>query len=455
MFPFRHLRSPKAGIALAFFAAFGCVAAPSAPDTTGEISDATGIDGAVEFRWSGGPLDEDREIGSSLELRKRSAIECALRFDPRLQAALARVRIALAESERARVWPNPILSIVLRFPEGGGALDVEAGLAAEFIDILRRPARSRAADHRLSRASADAVTTALEIVAEADESYSEVQALDAVMPLLEERLALVSRLADLARVRVAAGEGSRPDLTALESRQLEVEIDVADKRRERLESRLRLLRIVGRPSDDAEFPLEPWMAPDIVELEESDWIRFALDRRPEVRVREAEISALEEEAALAGLSWLAGSTVGIDAERDGEWSAGPAAAVPIPLFDTGGPERARLAAAMAEQSHEITLVRRGIVEEVRRALEAHRASIAALGRVRNELIPSQERRRSEMESLFRAGESDVTHLLIAEQDLQAARVRAIELELDSSVSRTRLTRAVGGYFETPGSGEMP
>lgn len=458
MAPFRLHRFPTAGSAVAVVVsviASGCASPPSVPDTPREITDATGIEAAIEFQWTGAPLDDERGADSSVPLRRETAIGDALTSDPRLQSALARVQIALAESDRARTWPNPILNIVFRFPEGGGAPIVEAGLAAELLALLRLPGRVRAADHRLSGASADAVTTALDIVAEVEEAYSAVQALDAVVPLLEARSALVMRLADLSRARLAAGEGSRPEVTAIEARRLEVEIEIAAKHRERLDARLRLLRLLGRPSGEAEFPLEPWSAPAIADLGDAEWIRRGLERRPEIRASRMEIQALEEEAALTGTSWLNGSTLGIDAERDGEWSMGPAAAVPIPLFDTGGPERARLAAARAELMHEITLVERRIVEDVRRAHESLRALVVGLRRVRDDLIPLQERRRSELESLFRAGQTDITPLLLAEQDLQAARVQRVELELATSIAHTRLERAVGGNAGLRANSEKP
>jgi hypothetical protein len=46
-------------------------------------------------------------------------------------------------------------------------------------------------------------------------------------------------------------------------------------------------------------------------------------------------------------------------------------------------------------------------------------------------------------------------MLLAEQDLQAARVKAVELELETSFARTRLTRAVGGNAAPEGLEEMP
>jgi len=443
-------------LAISSAAASSCAAPPVIPDTSREIAVATGRESDIAFRWSGAPLDDDGILLSAGVLGREEAIGAALRCDPRIQSALARVRIALAESERARIWPNPILSIAFRLPEGGATPRVEAELAAELIALLRRPRRVRAADHRMSRASADAVATALDVVAETEETYAQAQASDAAIPSLERRLAIVTRLEELSRARLAAGEGSRPERTAIESRRIEVEIETEAAKRKQLETRLRLLRLVGRPSSGTEFALEPWRAPESAVLAESECVREALERRPEIRARRLALLALDEESGLAESSWLAGASFGIDAERDGDWSAGPAASLPFPVFDPGTPERARIAAERAEHWHEITLAERRIVEDVRGAHEALRYSVGSLARVRDELIPSQERRRRrDAEALFRAGESDVTPVLLAEQDLQRAATMRVELELEASIARSRLERAVGGSAALPESAGQP
>jgi outer membrane protein TolC len=96
------------------------------------------------------------------------------------------------------------------------------------------------------------------------------------------------------------------------------------------------------------------------------------------------------------------------------------------------------------QSHARTQVLRQIVEEVRIAFAGKAAAAANLERVRSELLPLQERRRTQAEAMFRAGQTDATPLLLAEQDLLAASTRRVELERDVAVQHAKLVRAVGG-----------
>lgn len=52
------------------------------------------------------------------------------------------------EAKQARLLPNR-MSVVFRWPQGGGSPEVEAGLAADLVSLLSRPGRLTAADSRL------------------------------------------------------------------------------------------------------------------------------------------------------------------------------------------------------------------------------------------------------------------------------------------------------------------
>jgi len=163
----------------------------------------------VLLRSEGGEIDEPAEqaaLGKSLSLAW--AVRAAVRSDPELQAALARVRIAVADADQARLLPNPILNLVVRF--GDGSTQVEASLAEDFVALLQQRRRTSAADHRLRRAAVNAVTTALDTVQTLHVQYAAAQTFDRLVPVLEERAALVERVLDIARARLEAGEGARP-----------------------------------------------------------------------------------------------------------------------------------------------------------------------------------------------------------------------------------------------------
>ncbi len=172
---------------------------------------ATRAAGAVEpiaFRAEGLPVDE---VGAAPNLLILSeAIRLVLKNDPGIQIAFSRVRMAQAEANQARLFPNPVVNVALRYPDGGASPIVEAGLAQEFLSILQKPGLISVADDRLRASGAKAVSAVLDILAEVEKQYSSVQMLDKIIEELEQRHSLVRRLLELANARLEAGEGRAP-----------------------------------------------------------------------------------------------------------------------------------------------------------------------------------------------------------------------------------------------------
>jgi outer membrane protein TolC len=423
----------------------GCAHAPP-DDAFADGVAAAGVQEPIEFTATSMPTDADgQEIAGEITIE--DAVRRALRCSPSVQADIAEVRVALAEARQTRLLPNPVISVAVRLPEGGGTPVIEAGLAADLLSLLLRPRQIRAADNRLRAASAEALTTTLDLVAEVQDRYVTVQSLDAQGAVLEQRRTLLRRLLDLARARVEAGESSRLDVLTLDVERVSLDVEIAQAASARREQRLALARLLGRPSGRTVWQLSPWAPPAAAAatVDEMQWVRAALKHRPEVQAQHWNLAALGDEGAVAGFAAFDSADVGVDAERDnGDWSVGPAIAAPLPLLDWGQQRRAKAEAQRAAARHRLTRTRRQIVEEVRRAVESLAASQAALRRVHTELIPLTEQRVQQAEAAYKNGLADVTAVLLAEQEAQVARSKLIELQQAASSATYRLQRAVGG-----------
>jgi len=400
---------------------------------------ALGLDEAITFRTEGGPLDESDSSGM---LTLPDAVRRAATTDPGLQAALARVRIAMADADQARLLPNPVLNVVLRW--GPGKPQFEVSLAQDLIQMLRVPRQSSAADNRLRQVAADAVTVALDVTSEVQERYTAVQASAALVPLLQERLSLIERLVATARSRLDAGEGTRADVATLNAQRVELLVEIDSVRLTEREERLRLARLIGEPSAAATWTLDAWTSPSIGDQPEASWVDAGLQHRPEIQAIAWRLKALGDDEALVRLLPWEGANAGIDVQRDDKFFAGPSVSTPIPVFDMGQAHRARVAAEQIEARHELTLAKRKIVEEVRVAFQTLAASKSNLSRIQSELIPLQHQRRQLAEDAYRAGQTDVTPLFLAEQDLRVAQAQSIEVERQAASALVRLQRAVGG-----------
>jgi outer membrane protein TolC len=427
---------------LAHAASVGGCHAPPRVGAVEEIARATGASQAIRFDVTGGSTDVDATRPAGLPLA--DAVQEALSRDPRVQAALARVHVTLAESKQTRLLPNPVLSVALRFPEGGGKLQIDAGLSADLIALLRRPREISAADKRLHAVAAEAVVVALDVVAEVEETYAEAQSLEAQLDVLDQQVKLNERLLQLAKDRLEAGESARLDVLTLDAKRVELETDAIQRRADLTDKRLVLARLIGRPSRDAGWALDSLTTAGRWSGDERAWVQTGLERRPEIQARQWELAALGDEVALAQLAAFDDTEVGVDAERDDKWSVGPAVSAPITIFDWGQSRRAKAEAQRIEARHRATEARRQVVEDVRRGVARLVAAQTALNKVETQLLPLQQRRHEQAEQAYREGLADVTALLVAEQDLLASRAKVVEVRRDAAFALIRLHRAVGG-----------
>lgn len=422
--------------------AFGCAGPVPWVDPASETARAVGLSESIRFVNDGGPVDA--ADSDPQRLTRGEAVRRAMLASADIQASLAEVRVAMAEARQARLLSNPVLNVSIRFPEGEGSEVIEAGLSQSMAELLRRPARSRAADARLRGSVARVVGEALDLLASVERTYAEAQAADARLDVLGEQMALLDRLLEIAESRRRAGEAGQLDVIGLQARRAALAAQTEQAQGERRVARITLARLVGRPSGAADWELEAWALPPASTAGETEWIELALRRRPEIQEALFELAALGEEVRLASLDPFDDLAAGANLESEEGVSAGPAASVPIPIFDIGQHRRARAVAERTGARHRLTATRRQIVQEVRQAIAAAEAARRAVTLIEQQLLPLQRDRLERIRANYRAGLSDVTDLLLAEQDLLDAESLHITSRRDAAVARADLRRASGG-----------
>lgn len=423
----------------------GCQPPMPPIDTAGGIARATLIDSAIEWRTAAQPIDAPAATGaddSSLSLAQ--ATQLALRNSPELQSALWKVRLAEADARQERLFPNPVLAFTIRFVEGGGKPAIEASIAEDLLALLRRGGKIAIADQHLRAASADALKEAADLIAEAHEAYIAAAIVDEELEILAARRQLLDRLLKTAQTRLDAGEGTRLDVTTLQAQRIELDGDIADKEAERTDQRIGLARIIGRPSGRIDWALDRSLLPTAVAGSEQDWIATALLHRPELESRRWELAALASEAELARWSLFDPAEIALMSQRDPDWQLGPSISAPLPIFDNGSAKHDKAQAARIDAAHQLVSTQRQVVEEVRKAYAALTSARAAVSRIHDQLLPLLEQRREQAETAYKAGESDLATLLLAQDSLQTSRFKWIELREKAAVARIKLERAAGG-----------
>jgi outer membrane protein TolC len=413
------------------------------PPVEADAARLTGIAGAIVFHTADAPPPAPLPPGAPLTLDQ--ALRMCLLHDPRIQSALAKVRIAEADAGQARLLPNPILSVDFRFPtEAGAGQVVEATLAADILSLLQKPGQIAAADNRLRAAAADALTVVLDVMEELQESYLSAQSLAPEIENAQARTALFQRMADIARKRMDAGEGSRLELLTLQSQLGQAQLDARDLAQQLRVERLHLARLIGDGRGELSWQLAPASPLSETLAPEDAFITAALRNRPELQSKRWELCALGDDLAAASLAPFTGGELGAHAEHDPSWRVGPALTVPLPIFDFGQAARARITAQRLAARADLQEIQAEIVQNVRTTYGAYLYARDSLANMEQNLLPLQQQQRDQAQHAFEAGDADLSLLLLAEGDLRQLAVKAIELREKLAVARAQLLRAAGG-----------
>ena len=413
------------------------------PDVAAEVGRASGLQNAIVFRVDGEAAATEPTNGMLLPA---DAVRLALLHDPRVQISLAHVRMAEADANQARLLPNPILTVDLRFPtQAGSNTAFETTLTGDLIALLQKPGQIAAADKRLRAAARDALTTVLDLISEVHTAYSAARGTDTQIENLQSRSKILRQLREIARKRLAAGEGIRLDVLTLDCAVAQLELDLSDLQAQRDDQRLLLARLIGQPRSEATWQLEAWQSagPETLAVE-SAWIDAALANRPEIESKLWELRALGDDYNAAAFAPLAGNSIGPHAEHDPEWRVGPTLATPLPIFDFGQAGREKIRAQQIAARHELAQQQFEVIQDIRSAYTAYRHAQESLVAVRDRLLPLQQQQLDQARLAYQSGEADLATLLLAETDLQMTLSKIIDLQEKTTVARVKLQRAAGG-----------
>jgi outer membrane protein TolC len=414
------------------------------PDVPADAARLTGVDNAIVFREDPGPLDLPGPADPTLT--PEQAVRLALAHDPRVQASLARVRVAEADAQQARLLPNPILSIDLRYPlQHGSNTAFEPTLTADLLSLLQKPAQISAADHRLRAAAVTALVTVLDVMTEVQVAYASARTIDVEIENARQRRERLRRLRDLAQKRLDAGDATRLDVLTVDAQLMQSALETSDLELQRVDERLTLGRLLGHARSDVEWRLSPWSSPpDLPMAPESAWVDLALASRPEIQSHVWELRALGAELRGAALPPLQGGEIGVHGEHDPEWRLGPTLAVPLPIFDFGQATREKLRAERVAAAHELVQTQLEVIQNVRSAYAAYRYARRALTNAQTMLLPLQRQQLEGAQLAYEAGDVDLATLLIAQNEFDLTRGKIVELQEKLTVARVKLQRAAGG-----------
>jgi len=378
--------------------------------------------GVDSVYWYTG-AEEDRQIANVIdqwlkeELTVERAVQIASLNNRRLQAVYQNLGIAQADLVQAGLLSNPVFGGDYLFLLGASPASVGLSVAQSFLEIFYIPLRKRAAESLLEEAKLSITGAVFDVEYETRVMFYQVQANAQLVEMFEQVVLATESGYEFARRLHAAGNIT--DLELNQQRDLfeQARIDLRRAEQNLVHSRERLNQLMGLYGEQIHWKTAG-------RLEELPDEEINLDRM-ESRVVEQSLDlamaaqrittaghflGLSETTAL--IPWL---DVGANAERDGDWAAGPRLSFPVPLFDQGRPRIARDHAELRQEQERYTAYAveiRSVAREYRTHLEA--ASDLAR-HYRQVLLPLRERITNETQLQYNAMQVGLFELLRARE----------------------------------------
>jgi outer membrane protein TolC len=379
-------------------------------------------------------------FASAQERPAQEVVAAIVRDGPRASAIRADVEVVRREQQARLAFPNPGVSYSR---EGAGFtefLQVEQPLPLFGV----RLALVRAGVAATAAAEAERDARLWELRVDATRLVSRLQAAQLRAEAAAADIAAVDRLIGILRIREQEGEGSRFDRLRAEQELAEVkqaavaaDIDVSDTRGELaalLPAGVTVTRVTGPV-----YESHPPLAVDVLAARaqstraELRALRLSVDRA----ASEADAARRQRWPAPVLTGGLKRADNGNGRDRGGVFGV----AVAVPLFDTGARDAARWTAEGARMAAERLAIEQQVSADITRAVDAltrRERALAATGtdRLATELVAIAE-------VAYREGEVAILALLDAVRTASRARMREIEMRLETRLAQIALERAVG------------
>lgn len=426
------------------------------------------------------------------ELTEEEALELALANNRALRASVEMIGQAKAELVQAGLLSNPMLSVMLRFPESGGRAAIDFGLVKDFADLWLIPSRRRAARSMLRQRLLALTDAAVDLVREVRTTYARLRYYEAAVELQVENLEILGQAIDVAEARLRAGSATQLDVNLLDARRLQGELDLLETRNARRTAQLELLRLMGVPATSTDWRPTP-LPEDVaaVELPEETLVDWGLDRRLDIVAAGWEVDAALAEFEQETLRLFPSFSLGVSGERferraapgrniaadtarasiaNGRLTApeieprsarraerrreldfvlGPTLELPLPIFDQNQAQIAKAQYRVRELHERYCGLEQQVVENIRTALTTLQTARKRRQIFVGALLPLQQSNLQVAEAAYQSGQHSILAVLLAQQDLVQTRLGLAAALRDEIVGSAALARQVGGRLPRP------
>lgn len=466
---------------LTLAAAHGCATVNPRPDydhAARRIAEATGPFETLS------PDDDpliDKKVRALLDngLTADEAVQLCLLNNPQVRNAFLSIGIARADVVQAGLYTNPTLALAVRFPDGGGLVNIEAALAQRIADLWLVPLRRRAAQADLDRRILDVAREVSVLALQTRDQYYQAVAADRRLHIAEENSTLAAQLRDAALARQQAGAGGQIDVNLARAGVLDAELAAREAALNAFESRRRLAALLGLSTAPAELRLVDVLPePTMLNVADDQLISLANTHRLDLQSAQFAVAAAEVRVRQEKRSVFADVEFGLAVERsdrpassDGGYLGnaaratvdagtlslpppnpsdagqdvilGPALSLSLPIFDQNQAQIARAELAHRQTLAALHVLQLDIIQTARAALHQARTAADVAALYRDQLIPLLENNLELSGEAYRAGRTAFLSVLEVQRELLKSRTRHVEAQRDAARAVVELEMAVG------------
>jgi cobalt-zinc-cadmium efflux system outer membrane protein len=465
-----------------------CTRIESGPELQ-QADAAMGRSTGLQTQWANLPELEELQPDEAGTVELDQILRLALANNRTLRGDLEVIRQAKADLVQAGLLSNPMLSLMVRFPAGGGATDFAFGLSKDFADLWLIPSRKRAARAALQQRVLSFTDTAIVLATDAKTNYYNLQYLALAAKLEEENLRILQEATDIAQARLRAGQALQLDVNLLRARYLEAELDLIQFRSDFRVTRHTLLRLMGvarAPNDWQPRPMTLDAPFALVSTEEDAFVEAALLQRLDAQAAQWELDAAVADFQQQQLRVIQSLGIGLNGERrpnrslpgrkiladtarasvaNGKLTApdimsagqrrsakaqmidfvlGPTITVPLPIFDQNQAQIAKAQFRARELQQRYEEVEQRVIEGVRSTLTQRRLAEDRVRIFRESLVPLQVSNLRLAEAAYQAGRESILTVLLAQGELIQTRLGHAAAVRNLAVSAANLERQLAG-----------
>ncbi len=421
----------------------GCTTAPVRDDS--RVQNSVGIAGvgAPRLPANGESYLDDAWFAEPLTVER--AVQAALLNNPQVRAELTRLDAGQAELIQAGLLRNPMGSLMVLRPEGGGRFELDYSLMQSLFDLFTRSKRIDVANAAQARVQATVMLSVVRMAQDTEAAYYEAMIAKDALRLQQELLKLEQSTLTLQTRQARQGIVPSRSVLAQQATTSQRAHELRTAEAEQTKALSALAQQLGLSS------VKPLVLPDhlpalaLSVLNEPELQALALKHRPELMATNASIEQASAEKKLqTGVLRNTEASLGIAGVRESSGFSlnGIAAQISLPIFDTGRARSVLSDAKIAEAQHQADATRRLIPLEVELALATLIINTKALKDADHHLLQQQKLEKLSLHN-YQQGVGDYLNMVEAKRLRSASQMEQLQAQRALRVAYVDLERATG------------